>query len=44
MTRKDLRVAESEWRATKHRVSPRRPSRKRTFGDVLNAIWRWIFV
>lgn len=43
MTRKDLRVAESEWRATNHRThAPSRKS-KRTFGDVLNAIWRWIF-
>lgn len=43
MTRKDLRVAETEWRATNHRTKPYARKSKRTLGDVLNAIWRWIF-
>lgn len=36
--RKSLRTSESEWRATRHRPYAHPKPRKRTLGDVLNAI------
>lgn len=41
--RKSLRTSESEWRSTKHRPYAHPQPRKRTLGDVLNAVWRRIF-
>lgn len=42
-TRNDLRTAETEWRATKHVAPKPVQKRKRTLGDLMNALVKRIF-
>ena len=42
-TRNDLRTAEADWRATKHVAPKPVQKRKRTLGDIMNALVKRIF-
>lgn len=42
-TRSELRSAEQDWRATKHVAPKPVQKRKRTLGDIMNALVKRIF-